>query len=163
MVVLADEAKGEPPAGFRESTRLSPIASEVTGRPVMIWCARTPAVWRDTVEPFRLPWLVNGYAMLDEPAAYLAPTVCRTLEGWLRGKSAPIPEHLGREILMLVHAAIHLRGVIDESETECAALALVPGVARASFRVRSTKILRTIVWAAQVAHNGSPAKFRGTC
>ena len=154
------------PDGFRESARLTPIASGVTGRPVTVWCARTPAIWRDTVVPLYpgQRWAtLNGYAMVNEPATYLAPWVCQTLEGWLRGKSAPTPEVLGRRLLTLVHEAIHLRGILDEGVTDCTALSLVPGVARASFRIRSAKVLHAVVRAAQDEHNESPVKFRGSC
>lgn len=152
--------------GFRTSTRLSPIASGVTGRPVTVWCARTPVIWRDAVQAL-YPTLLGSTRGLagvpDADSMQLAPWVCQTLEGWLRGKNAPSPENLGREILTLVHESIHLRGVVDEGLADCAALPLVPGVARTSFKIRSAKVLRAVVQAAWADHNGKGAAYRGPC
>ena len=151
------------PDGFRESVRLSPIASGVAGRPVTVWCARTPVIWRDAVQALdpSLSGTTRGLAGVpDADSMQLAPWVCRTLEGWLRGKGAPTPENLGREILTLVHESVHLRGIVDEGVTTCTALPLVPGIARASFKIRSAKVLRAVVQAAWADVRGA---YRGPC
>ena len=157
------------PDGFRESVRLSPIASGVAGRPVTVWCARTPVIWRDTVRAVLGPNapLPGGWAEVpDAGSMQLSPRVCQMLEGWLRGKSVPTPEDLGRGIRVLVHESVHLRtpGVDDdEGVTDCTALSLLPTVARTSFKIRSAKVLRSVVQVAWAEHNASGAKYRGSC
>ena len=156
-------ALGGTPEGFRESARLTPIASDVSGKPVFVRCATSEATWEAFLRPWDLPPRIQGLTFPDNDGTYLKPTVCRALEGWLRGRSAPSVETLGVMALVLAHEAVHTRGVDDESVTDCTALRELPSVLRRWFAVRRQAALRVAMNAAWAAHRSRPPVFRTVC
>ena len=145
-VSLDAAAASMPPPNFRESVRLTPIAEALSVPGAKVYCALTPASWRDTVEPLYpgLRWAtLNGYAMVNEPAVYLSPWTCQPLERWKRGKTVPLAD-VGRALLTLGHESVHLRGVLDERTTECTALKELRSVARTHFGIKSAKVWRQV-------------------
>src|SRR3990167_2143098 len=98
------------PDGFRESTRLSPVAQALSVPEAKVYCALTPASWRDA-NPGNLRWAsLNGKVRLAENAMYLAPWSCLPLQLWKRGQVVPLAD-VGRALLTLAHETVHLRGI----------------------------------------------------
>lgn len=157
------------PDGFRESIRLSTIASGVAGRPVTVWCAVTEAAWLEALwgaasppgaNQEQHPSMAGRAGVPDNDSTQLAPLICRTLERWLRGKSTPTIDNLGPAILTLVHESIHLRGVRDEGQAECTALREMVPVAQQSFGIRKRETMRVLMQGAWAEHNFLPPKYR---
>lgn len=163
--VLAAPATAAVPEGFRESARLSPIISRVAGVQATVYCASSPATWRDhiaEVYPAALPrWSsIVALTVRGEDFTRFATWECQALEGWLRGKPVTAAV-LGRAILTLTHEAQHLAGITDEGAAECAGLRLVRSTALRSFRVK--KQLAAVVAAARREHALKPASYRSVC
>ena len=157
---LAVPAAAGAPDGFRDSARLQPITSAIAGRPVVVRCARTNDAWTALLNEYRVP---NARGLVLHDAAYLSTNVCRSLEGWLRGKAAPTVGTLGVDALTLTHEAMHLRGLVNEHDTDCAALKELPRVLRVQFRVRSTRNLAFAIRYAWAEHNSSSPIYAGPC
>ena len=137
------------PDGFRESVRLSPIVQALSTPEAKVYCALTPASWRDA-NLGNLRWAsLNGKVRLAENAMYLAPWSCRPLELWKRGKVVPLAD-VGRALLTLAHETVHLRGIYDERTAECTALSELRSVARTYFGIKTAKTWRQ-VWAGALA------------
>lgn len=150
------------PEGFRDSTRLTPVASELAGRPVLVRCARTKDAWVALLNEYDVP-SARGLVLPEQDAAYLSTNACRNLEGWLRGKAVPTVATLGVDAFILAHESMHLRGLLNEHDTDCAALKALPQVLRVSFRVKSTRNVLFAVRSAQAAHDSSPPAYAGPC
>lgn len=87
------------------------------------------------------------------PEVYVRPGICLDAN---TAATAP-PERVGAALLVLAHEAMHIAGVTDETAAECAALALVPGLAR-SLRVPEGR-LPGIVDGAAAKHAALLARF----
>ena len=151
------------PEGFRESVRLEPISSAVSGKPTFVLCARTDSAWQAKLSPWPYLRAADAITFHDEDGSYFARLTCQRLEGWLRGKNAPTPAELGRAVLSLVHEANHVRGVIDESDADCAALRQMPAVLKRWFGIKRAKTLRAVMNAAWADHRAAPAVYRTSC
>jgi hypothetical protein len=103
----------EPPPGFAEAPPPARAASYIAGRPVQVWCAVDLAAWRarDLGRAGAL-----GYAIPAYGQTFLRPSVCEAL---LRPPSAALS--FGSALLVLVHEATHLTGLLDEYKTQCVA------------------------------------------
>lgn len=161
--VLAVPASAAPPEGFRDSARLTPIASGLAGRPVFIRCAVSVEAWQAMLKPWDFPSTVDGLTFPDNAGSYFAPRTCRALEGWLRGKNAPTPAILGIYALSLVHETEHLRGVNTEAGAECAALKELPAVLTRWFKIKSVTIRKAVMKAAWANHRAKPAAYTSDC
>lgn len=99
--------------------RLSRVASELAGRKVAVRCESYTATF---VDPFVEP----GYVPFEDgrPARVttVKPDVCRQLASYLRSsKRDPTPEQVFA-VHLLSHESMHLRGILDEAQAECAAV-----------------------------------------
>lgn len=156
MVLLAVSlvsAASAAPDGFRESVRLSPIAQALSVPEAKVYCALTPASWRDA-HPGNERWAAiwstrNGEVDMDARVAYLAPWTCQPLERWKRGKIVKLAD-VGKAMLTLGHESVHLRGILDENTAECTALRELRSVARNHFGIKAKKTWRQ-VWAGALA------------
>lgn len=163
VLAFASQAQAAP-EGFRDSTRLSSIATEIVGKPVVVSCARTKDAWVGFSNLQGIPGgAARGFADQPDGVAYLTVNVCRALEGWLRGKNAPTILTLGSEALTLVHETMHLRGISNEHAADCAALAELPRVLRIHFRVKSARLLSLAMRSAKAEHDSAPAAYTGAC
>lgn len=154
------------PDGFRASARLSPIAAEISGKPAEVYCASgaSPwATWLTLMRSVNAPPASTGYVPPTDDVAYLSPDTCQELEGWIRGKNIPKLEQLGWSVLTLVHESMHVRGLDNEGETDCAALAAMPRVLRVHFKVRKPAVLKTVMVAAWKKHRLSGPAYQGNC
>lgn len=154
-----------PPDNFRESARLTPIASHVAGGPIAVHCARTYTAWATQVAATGggNPRSIGGYALVEAGEIHLAQWTCRQLEGWLRGKNVPPLKQFATAAFGFVHEAIHMRGETDESVVDCAALRELPGVVTRRFGVKRAATRRAIMAAAWAAHRASPLEYRRLC
>lgn len=130
---------------------------------MLVRCARTKDDWVAFLNEIGLTNAVRGVVLPERDAAYLSPNVCRHLEGWLRGKDAPTVATVGSDALTLAHESMHLHGLLDEHDTDCAALKALPRVLRERFRVRSPRNLMLAMRSAQAWHDSAPPLYAGPC
>jgi hypothetical protein len=128
-----------PPAGFRDSPvspRVERIAA-VAGAEA--YCARSPDAWRVFLRARQIDF---AYGLTDIPlgVAYLAPGICRPLEGWLRGGRVRLTT-LTHAVFVAGHEAMHLRGIVDESSADCETWKRFRSIARA-FGIRGEATIR---------------------
>jgi hypothetical protein len=149
------------PNGFRETSRLQPIAAAVSPGAV-VYCSMNATSWAADVEARfpALPWQrIDGYR--HDAEARLAPWICRGLEGWLRGKNVPTLKNLAVYTLTFTHELMHIRGIKDEGDADCAALRAMPTMLRARFGIKRAVTLRTIMRHAWDEHYGKPPAYQG--
>lgn len=106
---------------------LDSIASQVAGKPVSIHCETNNQDWDAMVGvnfPGRRGDQINGYAVPGSTVAFISPRACLPLQQALRTnyRDAGLV-FLTIGLHVLIHEAVHLRGVRNEGETDCAALA----------------------------------------
>lgn len=153
------------PDGFRESARLTPIAQALSVPDAKVYCALTPASWRDA-HPDNERWAAiwstrNGEVDVDARIAYLAPWTCQPLELWKRGKAVRLAD-VGKAMLTLGHESAHLRGILDERSAECTALKELRSVAGAHFGIKSATTWRQ-VWAGALASHARALPEQRNC
>ncbi|HUP02062.1 MAG TPA: hypothetical protein VM737_11145, partial [Gemmatimonadota bacterium] len=135
-------------AGNLPHPTLDAIASEVAGKPVTAWCETSDIEWNDAIaRAFGVRGeLLNGFTWISQPVVYLAPRVCIPLRiAFDHGYRDVGSYHLSRAMLVLIHEAVHQRGVENEAETDCTALELLPNVARAYFGYHDYRLVQRIV------------------
>lgn len=165
--------------------KLNAIASSVAGKPANVVCTTDHEVWDTRVQEVsrgtRRGTSAEGYAFAGTSTLYLGPHSCITLALVLEGGvtyAGLSPTAFA--LLTLLHEAVHLRGVVDEGETDCMALGLfrsylddigVAATVRKAVNVRGRYVLRTVVNPnikllgiyAQAWHNKRPLEYRGNC
>lgn len=111
---------------------LDAIASEVAGYPASVWCETDETAWAG-MSATGASGFVRRTATGHEPVAYIGPSACTPLTEALRDSYAVSTVDLAHGLLTVLHESVHLRGVHDEGETDCTALALVKTYAVRSF------------------------------
>lgn len=142
--------------GFTEAPRLEPAASFVAGKHVAVYCGDTSTLSDD--EPMGMADVAGSRIFLHDSF------VCVPLL-YLRVKAADIgPEDFGRALHTLVHESLHVRGVTDESATDCAALRQDASAGILFFGLRGRRLfLRDMMRAAWQAHRETPPQYRTLC
>jgi hypothetical protein len=151
------------PNGFRETSRLQPIAAAVSPGAV-VYCSMNATSWAADVEARfpALPWQrIDGYRVAGTSEARFAPWVCRGLEGWLRGKNVPTLKTFAVYALTFSHELMHARGLTDEGAADCAALRAMPAMLRSRFGIKRATTLRTIMRHAWDNHYAKPPAYQG--
>lgn len=99
----------------RLENRLGKVATELAGRPTQVNC-----------ETFLESWIpkyiwAEGYVFHGSPTLFLRHGVCRRLTEVM---DAPEPQNRfhSTAVVTLAHEAMHVRGTINEAQTECAAI-----------------------------------------
>lgn len=151
VLVAAGSAQGAPD-GFRESARLTPRVRAISGNEAsVVFCASNTAAWATRMKeylPDANPSRIVAFYVYDENAAYFQAHICSALERWLRGK--PVTQYeVGVAALSVAHEAHHARGIIDERQAECDALARLPRTLRVHFAVKNPLAVRAMVAAAR--------------
>lgn len=130
-----------PPDGFAHRPKLSAPASDVAGKPVAVYCARTETVWGDFLAANGNSPNAAGVANIQAGVTYMAPSVCSILLRRLyetrktpKRKRITLFE-LSLNMFTLVHESAHLRGIRDEIAADCYAMSQIERVARRYFRV----------------------------
>ena len=158
--LLAPAASADPPVGFRESVRLTPIAQALSGNPqAVVYCARTTAAMS---ERWQGATSVEAFTVYAENAAYFQPYTCGALERWLRGK--PVTRYeVAMAAFMFGHEAVHLNDwSADERAANCGSLATLARTLRVHFAVKSPQAVREMVAAAR-EFTGRRSSLRFRC
>lgn len=125
-VVLALALVGTASAANDPSPALDAAASAVAGKPVTVWCETDWSAWSNlTSQAGYTPDGAEAFTYFDTPVVYASPGVCATLH--LIRKALPFTA--ADALLALAHEATHQSGVVDEGETDCAALRQVAATA----------------------------------
>lgn len=132
-LVLATAATASAaPAGNWPEPKLDAVASQVAGKQVAVWCEENWGDWIHAGDSVSEDWsYVDGFTFIGRPTVYLAPSVCETLHALVRlpGAGDVGLYHAALAIHVLVHEAVHQRGIANEGDTDCTALALLGDVA----------------------------------
>lgn len=104
----------------RLEATLSAVASELAGRPVTVRC-QTPSE-----EVFDVG-TEYGYVSFDaagrpEPQAVIKTDQCNDLRDFIRSRGTHVTEDQAVAVHVLTHESMHMRGIVDEAVTECAAV-----------------------------------------
>jgi len=108
-----------------DEARYAAVAAAVVGHPVGVSCPDT--FERLTSVSSEAGYVRFGANGVPEPHTYLAPATCDGLREFT--KSHRLTFQTAWAVQTLAHEAFHLRGVIDEAETECDGLRWTPFVA----------------------------------
>ena len=155
LAVLAGQARAASPPGVRDA-RLSEIATALVGKPVTVRCA--------SFETLReISGADNaGVTVYATRTIYFATPGCDVL-AQVKGRPLVRSTWGGASLLTFVHETWHLRGVSDESETECRALREIGQVAIQRFGVTNRKWLHDAIGYAWVGHRSLPAVYTRLC
>lgn len=162
-VALAFSAPATAAPDFSAAPRLATPASFVAGKTVRVECAANDDAWARFLESVGYPGAVaNGWAVAGTSVAKLSPIICSSLRAKMNGKV--VANNLfAPSLLGLVHESIHLRGVLDEGETDCAAIHEMPRIAVRYFGVKAGKQLRAVMAAAWAYRKRQPPPYRTKC
>lgn len=163
LVLVGTAAADVAPAGFKESPRLEAAASFVAGKPVTAWCASTTGAFAAAAASATGNPATAGFVQAVGAAqAFFPPRVCATIVAYLNKRK--VEEYdLAAWLLTLAHEATHLRGVSDESETDCAALHVMPTMIRRFFEPRPGYTVHDLMAYAWDVHNREPPTYTRLC
>jgi hypothetical protein len=136
----ASASAAEP--GFVRGAAIESAASWVAGKPVQAWCPTSFAVWDAFARSkgFRDGDQIGGWAYFGGSEAWFHPVVCEGIARRVSGdRTLPIGL-LAYSLLLVAHEALHSRGLVDESETDCAALRILPEMAVRFYGFRYTSL-----------------------
>lgn len=128
---------------------LNTVSGSVAGHPVQVNCVTDWTVW-ETELTFRFPThgnprLYEGFTNTGVPTVFINPDLCETLTLTLNLGYRNVGTMMFAEaITVLLHESLHQRGMIDEGETDCAAVALTEQTAVSSFGVPATVTKRIV-------------------
>lgn len=146
---------------------VSAKASLTAGKPVTVWCATSDSAWNQ--------WVQNVYTTFDWPLPdyKLAGLTlhagdsdtflqsCTVLKAELNHRKVSL-KTFGIRLLMLTHETQHMKGIVDESAADCAALKLLPSILGA-WGVRPGADRRTVMRSAWAYHNAAPPQYKVYC
>jgi hypothetical protein len=197
LVAVALACASAATAADWHSGRLDAVASSVAGHSVSVYCEDSRAEWVDVERAMGLDgdslagftWSPGEADPLgNSNTVYIEPEACEPLHvyaamGWGTTRAANDAGlfRLASAGLMLVHEAVHQRGIGDEAQTECTAFRLMPklwtsqfGVKpyiRAWVKVRKRMVhrlvpnptyMRLMTWT-KADHAAQPAAYRTVC
>lgn len=170
LLVLAVSLTLVPAAGaWTRLPLLDQVASEIAGRPVEVRCMH-----QDEWAPPNPTWLAYTWFNGDGSPAYVAlsPQVCWSLillavdpdkklgAHMLSSGNAKAVWEQGSAVLLLAHEAVHMTGVRDESNAECAALSHTD---RVILRFGATSRIDQLRTDVQAAHALAPPEYKRAC
>jgi hypothetical protein len=116
---------------------LDSASTEIAGRPVRVHCETNEAQW--IAWQLQFGSILHGFTYFDQPVTYISPRWCWTLRSTLVvGYREVGVASLSMAVSVLVHEAVHQRGIRDECQTEKIAQTLVMGVAERYFNLTRT-------------------------
>jgi len=137
--------------------RLAAVASELAGRPVGVHCpgffARLTAIGTDagSVE-FDSAGRPSGSTDLDE-------RTCAKLDALARNHGARLLDpDTAQALVTLAHESFHLRGIVDEAQTQCYAVQTVQ-LAAQRFGVPLHRARAVAIWALSTSPYLLPAQY----
>lgn len=159
----ATTARADQPAGFKESPRLEAAASFVAGKPVTTWCATSTASFSAAAQASTGNADAAGFVQaVGASQAFFPPKVCATIVAYLNKRKVE-EYNLAAWLLTLAHEATHMRGVSDESETDCAALHVMPTMIRRFFKPRPGYTVHDLMTYAWDVHSREAASYTRLC
>lgn len=99
----------------RLESRLAEVTTELAGRPAPVSCETFLESWI----PERI-WAL-GYVSLDLRRVFLRHGICRRLQEVIDSPD-PSSRFHSTAVVTLAHEAMHVRGITNEAQTECAAI-----------------------------------------
>lgn len=161
LAISASSAAPARPHGFYEAKALDSAASFVARKPAHVYCAHNHAIWRDAANANATPTAV-ALTRAGTNRSELEPLICSTLIAKL--DRLPVSTYdFALSLRVLVHEAIHERGVVLEGEAECSAMHEMPRVAVRFFGVASGKELRALMAQAWKSHFAAPLYYQTVC
>lgn len=148
MVALVAAAALAVLPGFREAPSLEPAASYVAGKPVLVYVGGA--------------YGEGGHAYPGSSEVYIDETTFAALRAALAHRTF-YEDYVAASLLVLAHEAVHASGVADESQTECAALARLPGMASRFFGFRTWRARHDLMDLAWGSHRGLPQDYQRLC
>lgn len=153
--VLAGQARAASEPGVRDA-RLSGIASAIVGKPVTVRCASF-ATLREISGADNA-----GVTVYATRTIYFATPGCDVL-AQVKGRPETRTTWGGSSLRTFVHETWHMRGITDESETECRALREIGQVALQRFHVTDRRWLHDAIGYAWAGHRSLPADYTRLC
>ena len=142
-LVFAGAAVADVPPGMILEPVISARAAWVAHKPVTIYCASTNDAWAAYIDSVGTPSdfpngaaSAFGYTPTDGgTTSYLAPATCAPILKRI-ARATPSFLALGATLDVLTVESLHLRGEVDDGQTACDALKVLPGflVAKWGFR-----------------------------
>jgi hypothetical protein len=118
------------PRDFVRAPILEPVASYVAKKPVSVWCARSDTAWVAGLASVGLPASAHGTSNVRRREIWLEKVICDNLAIAIRTAVPPSGYGaLAPSILVFVHEAVHLRGVLGEGKADCTATRELPDLA----------------------------------
>lgn len=104
----------------RLEARLSAVATQLVGHRVQVHCQTVSEAVFDVGTEY-------GYVPFDDggrplPRAVIKVDQCRDLDDYRRWHGTTSQERHAVAVHVLTHEAMHMRGIVDEAATECAAV-----------------------------------------
>ncbi len=157
LIFLAVKAAADVPAGFVSHPELASRAAVIAGKPVNVYCATSDTEWRAYEATLSTPGDYRGNTpVIGGTETALRPAVCGPLLKKIRGQSVPIGS-FSISLFTLAHESEHMKGIADEHQADCAALADIPKIAPL-FGIHKKATLATVMWFANLQHRtGLPA------
>jgi hypothetical protein len=139
---------------FYEAKALEPAASYVAGKPVRVQCAKSASGWQsfNKANFAQTGNSEHGFAEPGGTVMYVDADTCPPLLAARAGQPGASRPLLAATLVTFAHEAVHLRGQVDEGQTECEAMQYVPGVAVRFFGVKSGAQLRKLMASAWTWH-----------
>jgi hypothetical protein len=138
LVAVAALALAAPAtAADRPHATLNAVSAEVAGKPVRVHCETSEVQWIGWQLQFGK--ILAGFTYLEQPVTYIAPDFCNTLHWSLQyGYREVGLVWLTGAVSVLVHEAVHQRGIRDERVTECTAQPLIVPIMQKYFGLTAT-------------------------
>lgn len=159
-LLLAAPSSGAAPTGFWANKRLTPAASFVSGKPVVVYCANTQAALEALAASADTVPDLQGLATVGGDAIYLSPLTCAYLDAWLNGRNVKNQYGVAGSMLTLAHEAEHTHGVSDETDTDCAALYAMPQMVVKFFPLLKRESLHDLMFDAWRGHSTKPPQYQ---
>ena len=107
------------------------VVTEVAGHPVHVYCEASNWEWETATHSVGVAGGdLYGFAPFGGDVVLISPLICESLHIAVEAgyRDAGLA-HFARAALVLIHEAMHSRGIVDEGEADCAALPLVSSMA----------------------------------
>jgi hypothetical protein len=160
FVVAALAAPNAAHASIQTDT-LSAAATTYVGHPVKIVCVQTDANLVALLTNLGANPTADAFAEPENNRAYLRGWDCGVLYRWATGVGDAQQE--GQALEIFTHESTHLTGIIDEGQTECAAVKNVWRMMRILNPHATTQRSKTAYRAAVASHNSQTGAYRSVC
>lgn len=141
--------------GFSATPSLNPWESAIAQKPAQVFCWHTAITAQGQQDAAGYTDSVGG------TQTYLAPWICNALLKMQNHRKVDT-QTASVAFFVFTHEAFHLRGVADESVTDCDALHAMPGYLHSLLHYTHAQIHTAMGWAWN-AHWDEPALYKKDC